>query len=424
MAWQARLYTFAGTVYNTRNRMAALEIIRKRRLRGEVAKLVAAQDAADIAEDLETADLKRERQHASRANRRKVRSKLWKGTKEQRHRWRREKLMRMLAMLLKKIPPWLVAANEAPELEDGFESVSFPDVRDDIPGLCPAWLLPARWTPTTAQAPSSGAKRVTPRGSVANPLLWQQYLSAEVKPRFNREHIDADYSPSPTPPDSPPDPPLPQPLHYYTKRYPTRPTPVVIPSPLLAIAGDLRKQQLRPAQAFRRKLEGAMERGRLRDRDPHRQRSSPYGYRGDSQTYVGGNAGSFSFVPMPKRLSPRLGDALCFGDGAMRDVFEIYALKVPDRYRNNTEAIVWNHRHRFVGQAHLRPNGLRRTVEQNRRIHQLQLNGHHTHQYRIIRHHHDRLLLQRKRRHLRHHRHFHQHYNRHRLHHMQPHFHR
>jgi hypothetical protein len=138
MAWQARLYTFAGTVYNTRNRMAALEIIRKRRLRGEVAKLVAAQDAADIAEDLETADLKRERQHASRANRRKVRSKLWKGTKEQRHRWRREKLMRMLAMLLKKIPPWLVAANEAPELEDGFESVSFPDVRDDIPGLCPA----------------------------------------------------------------------------------------------------------------------------------------------------------------------------------------------------------------------------------------------------------------------------------------------
>jgi hypothetical protein len=138
MAWQARLYTFAGTVYNTRNRVAALEIIRKRRLRGEVAKLVAAQDAADVAEDLETADLKRERQRAGRATRRKVRSKLWKGTKEQRHRWRHEKLTRMLAMLPKKIPPWLVAATEAPELEDGFDSVTFPDARNNTPGLCPA----------------------------------------------------------------------------------------------------------------------------------------------------------------------------------------------------------------------------------------------------------------------------------------------
>jgi hypothetical protein len=214
--WQARLYTIAGAIYNTCNRVASLEVIRRRRLRDEVAKLVAAQDATDVAEDLVTADLKREQLRASRFIRRKVRGMLWGGTKQQRHRWRREKLARMLAMLPKKSPPRVVAANEAPELEDGFGNVSIPDARDDTPGLCPAWLLSARWSPTTTPAPSLGAKKVIPRGSVANPLLWQQYLSAEVKPRFDREHIDTDYPPSPTPPDSPPDPPLPQPLHYYT----------------------------------------------------------------------------------------------------------------------------------------------------------------------------------------------------------------
>jgi hypothetical protein len=174
MAWQARLCAIAGAIYNARNRMASLEIIRKRRLRGEVAKLVAAQDATDVAEDLVTADLKREQLRNSRSIRRQVRGMLWEGTKKQRHRWRREKLARMPAILPKKSPPQLTAANEAPELEDGLESASFPNARDITPGLCPAWLFPARWTSTTAHASSSGAKRVIPRGSVADELRKQQ----------------------------------------------------------------------------------------------------------------------------------------------------------------------------------------------------------------------------------------------------------
>jgi hypothetical protein len=48
MAWRARLCTIAGAIYNTRNRLASLEIIRIRRLRDEVGKLVAAQDATDF----------------------------------------------------------------------------------------------------------------------------------------------------------------------------------------------------------------------------------------------------------------------------------------------------------------------------------------------------------------------------------------
>jgi hypothetical protein len=45
-----------SNIYNARNRLASLEIIRIRRLRDEVAKLVAAQDATDVAEDLVAAD--------------------------------------------------------------------------------------------------------------------------------------------------------------------------------------------------------------------------------------------------------------------------------------------------------------------------------------------------------------------------------
>jgi hypothetical protein len=138
MAWQARLRTIAGAIYHARNRLASLEIIRIRRLRDEVAKLVAAQDATDVAEDLATADLKREQLRHRRFMRRDLRATLWTGTTRQRHRWRREKLARMKARRQKNSPPRLVVASEAPELEDGFERASTKDVREDTPGLCPA----------------------------------------------------------------------------------------------------------------------------------------------------------------------------------------------------------------------------------------------------------------------------------------------
>jgi hypothetical protein len=240
MAWQARLYTVAGAIYNARSRMASLEIIRKRRWKDEVAKLVAAQDATDVAEDLVTADLKREQLRNSRSIRQKVRGMLWKGTKKQRYRWRHEKLARVLAILPKKSFPLLVAANEVPELEDGLGSVSFPDARDNTPGLRPAWLLPARWTPTTAHASSSGAKRVIPCGSVAD---------------------------------------------------------------------ELRERQLQPARASRKTRRGTKKKGR--PRSLRRQRPPPYDVEIVRRTW-GGDAEGLSFVPMPKRLSPRLGDALCW----------------------------------------------------------------------------------------------------------------
>jgi hypothetical protein len=107
-----------------------------------------------------------------------------------------------------------VVANEAPELEDGFERASTKDAREDTPGLRPAWLLPARWTPTTPALPRD-AKKVIPRGSVANLLLSQQHLGS--RPHVDHEPIDSDYSPSTNPPDSPPDSPLPRPVRDHRK---------------------------------------------------------------------------------------------------------------------------------------------------------------------------------------------------------------
>jgi hypothetical protein len=199
-------YHCRSNIYNARNRLASLEIIRIRRLRDEVAKLVVAQDATDVAEDLVAADSKREQLRHRRSIRREMRATLWKGATKQRHRWRREKLARVKARRPKKSPPRLVVANEAPELEDGFEGEFTEDAREDTPGLRPAWLLPARWAPNSTPALSFGAKRVIPRGSVANLLLSQHHPGGW--PCVDREPIDADYPPLINPPDSPPDPSL------------------------------------------------------------------------------------------------------------------------------------------------------------------------------------------------------------------------
>jgi hypothetical protein len=91
--------------------MSAWAIQRRRRLRGELARLVVSQDAADLAEDMRAAEPQREQQRVIKADRQRVRRRLWKGTREQKYRVLHAKLLRMLSLLPKRIPPWLLTAN-------------------------------------------------------------------------------------------------------------------------------------------------------------------------------------------------------------------------------------------------------------------------------------------------------------------------
>jgi hypothetical protein len=198
IAWYDRL-----TDHVRSNRWSEDYIAAKRLRMEEMARIIDARDAAFLIEITRMCGLQRELRLVVRAWRRKVRRRLWKVSRAVRYHNK----------------PTSVPIG-APELEDGFENAIFPESDSDPPNMLPAWLLPARWTP-----PDHCTAQLAPR-------LWYS-TSTETKSRFIREPIDADYTPTSTPPTTPPYDPL---------------TPSSHTSPPRLTLQQLRIQQQQPLQ--------------------------------------------------------------------------------------------------------------------------------------------------------------------------------
>jgi hypothetical protein len=148
-----------------------------------MARIIDARDTAFLVEITRLRGLQRELRLVVRAWRRKVRRRLWKGSRAGRYHH-------------KPIP----VPVGAPELEHGFENAPFPESDSDPPDMLPAWLLAARWTPLDHSTTQLALRP------------WYS-TSAESKSRFAREPIDTDYTPTSTPPTTPPYNPLPPSSH-------------------------------------------------------------------------------------------------------------------------------------------------------------------------------------------------------------------